>query len=96
MSVIFEIIMVFCFGASWPFSIVKAYKARTAKGTSILFTSLIAAGYVAGIISKLIMNNWNYLTVLAFAFYIINLIMVSIGIAIYFRNKRLDKISQPK
>lgn len=45
--------MVICFGASWPFNIVRAYKARTAKGTSFLFMSLIGMGYVGGILCKI-------------------------------------------
>lgn len=98
-AVIFEIVMVVCFGLSWPLNIIKAYKARTAKGTSLYFTLLIAVGYVAGICSKLFFalsrgpEYWTLLTILAFVFYIINLIMVSTGLAIYFRNRRLDRIA---
>lgn len=54
MSEIFEMFMVILFGVSWPTSIIKSWKARTAKGKSILFLYFIAAGYVCGIISKLI------------------------------------------
>ena len=48
MAEIFEIGMVLCFGASWPFNVIRAYKARTAKGTSLLFTLLIEIGYGYG------------------------------------------------
>ncbi len=95
-ATILEIGMVLCFGISWPFNIVRAYKARTAKGTSISFTLLIAIGYVCGIVSKICSaaekgaGYWKPLTILAFVFYFINLVMVSAGILIYFRNKRLD------
>ncbi len=98
-AVIFEILMVVCFGFSWPFNIIRAYKARTAKGTSLYFTLLIAVGYIGGILSKIFFSAargpeyWTALTILAFVFYIINLVMVSTGIAIYFRNKRLDKLA---
>ena len=54
MSEILEIIMIVSFGASWPMNVVKSYKARTAKGKSVAFLSLILFGYVAGIISKLV------------------------------------------
>lgn len=52
-ATVFEIVMVLCFGASWPFNIVRAYKARTTKGTSLQFTILIGIGYVGGILSKI-------------------------------------------
>ena len=91
LSVIFEILMIILFGASWPFNIVRAYKARTAKGTSLLFTLLIMIGYVFGILSKIFANNWTALRIFAFVFYCINLVMLSIALLIYFRNKKLDK-----
>ena len=40
MGEIFELIMVICFGLSWPLSVYKSAKSRTAKGKS-LFLSLI-------------------------------------------------------
>ena len=98
---IFEIVMVLCFGASWPFNIVRAYKARTAKSTSLLFTLLIGTGYVAGIVSKIFLVSergsayWTagflgFVHTLAFVFYIINLCMIITALLIYFRNKKLD------
>ena len=44
MSEILEIIMVLSFGASWPFNVMKSYKARTTKGKSLLFLLLIFFG----------------------------------------------------
>lgn len=98
LAIIFEIVMVVCFGLSWPLNIIKAYKARTTKGTSLYFMLFIVIGYVGGICSKLFFSAargpgyWTFLTILAFVFYIINFIMVSTGLVIYFRNKRLDKL----
>ena len=37
MAEIAEVIMIVCFGASWPFNVIKSYKARTAKGKSPVF-----------------------------------------------------------
>ena len=51
LATICEIVMVVCFGASWPFNVVKAYKARSTKGTSLLFMSLIDLGYIGGILN---------------------------------------------
>ena len=44
MSEILETIMMICFGFSWPINAVKAYRAGTAKSTSLLFHSLIFLG----------------------------------------------------
>lgn len=91
---IFEIVMIVCFGASWPFNIIMAYKARSAKGTSVFFMFLIGFGYLAGIVGKTLLliedGYLSYLKIIAFVFYFINLLMVSCGIAIYYRNKKLD------
>ncbi len=39
MSEISEIVMIVSFGASWPTNVIKSYKARSAKGKSLLFLS---------------------------------------------------------
>ena len=44
---IFEIVMLVCFGAAWPFSIYKSYKAKSNEGKSVLFLFVIALGYIA-------------------------------------------------
>ena len=36
-----EMLMVVCFGISWPINIVKAWKARSTRGISLLFYSFI-------------------------------------------------------
>ena len=85
---LFEAFMVICFGISWPLSIMKSIKSRTAKGKSLVFMLFIEIGYVFGIISKIIGNNITYV----FIFYVINLIMVGIDICLYFRNRKLDSL----
>lgn len=87
MGSIFETIMLVCFGLSWPLNVIKAYKARTAKGTSLPFIVLIITGYVAGITAKLVTNQINYVL----AVYILNLAIVSANVVVYFRNVALDK-----
>ncbi len=94
MAELFEVAMILCFGASWPMSVVKSYKARTAKGKSLLFLLLIITGYVAGITSKLI--NEAYMASIAtkwyvLFFYVVNLLTVSTDLCLYFRNRKLDK-----
>ena len=84
---LFEAAMLVCFGFSWPLNVVKAYRARTAKGTSLPFIILIITGYVAGITAKIINGQFNYVL----AVYFLNLIIVMTNIFVYIRNKALDK-----
>ena len=96
MPEILEIVMILCFGASWPFNVVKSYRARTAKGQSLLFLILIEVGYVAGIAAKL--ANPAYMAAFGekwyvLFFYVLNFTMVAADVALYARNKRLDKLA---
>lgn len=86
MSQIFETLMLICFGCSWPISVLKSYRARTAKGKSVYFVIIIMIGYVCGILSKLLGGNINYVL----ALYVLNLLIVSVDFALYFRNRALD------
>ena len=87
MGSILETVMLVCFGFSWPLNVMKAYKAKTAKGTSLPFIMLIIIGYIAGISAKLISGQINYVLIA----YILNLAIVSLNVIIYFRNVSLDK-----
>ncbi len=84
---ILETVMLVCFGFSWPLSVIKNYKARTAKGTSLPFIILIITGYVAGIVAKFVTGNTNYVLIV----YFINLAIVSLNLVVYFRNVALDR-----
>ena len=91
---ILEIVMIVCFGISWPFNVVRSYKSRTAKGKSLVFLICIITGYIAGIASKFF--NEAYMNSFAdkwyvLVFYFINLVMVLADLALYVRNLRLDK-----
>ena len=92
MPELLEIAMLICFGFSWPLNVIKSYKARTAKGKSLPFLCLIIAGYIAGIASKFINPAFDYAEKwYVLFFYFLNLIMVSLDLLMYFRNRRLDK-----
>ena len=86
MANILEMIMLICFGASWPINLSKAWKARTAKGTSLPFFLLIEFGYICGILAKIISHNITYVLI----FYFINVFVVGLNIAVYFRNRKFD------
>lgn len=99
MSEILEIIMLICFGCSWPANLMKSYKARTTKGKSLLFLTLIEIGYLAGIASKIArpdFKEWFDESWYVIAFYALNFIMVGTDVIIYFRNKKLDKLAENK
>ena len=87
MGSILETVMLVCFGFSWPLNVIKAYRAKTAKGTSLPFILLIITGYIAGISAKLISGQINYVLIA----YILNLVIVSLNVIVYFRNVSLDK-----
>ena len=94
MSELLEITMLLCFGASWPMNVIKSWRARTAKGKSLAFLCLIEIGYVAGVASKLLnpayMASFSEKWYVLF-FYILNFTMVGVDLALYFRNRRLDR-----
>jgi len=87
MAELFEVFMVVSFGVSWPMSILKSLKAKTAKGKSLFFLCMILFGYACGITSKLLSGKINYVI----AFYILNFVMVSIDLLLYFKNRQLDQ-----
>lgn len=96
---LFEAIMIILFGLSWPISIRKSWKSRTAKGKSLFFEVFLAIGYVFGI-SKFFINysvlaeageKPSSLFYLAWVFFIINFVSIMIDICLYFRNVKLDK-----
>lgn len=87
MGAILETVMLACFGFSWPLNVIKAYKAKTAKGMSLPFILLIVTGYIAGISAKLISNQISYVLIA----YVFNLAIVSLNVIVYFRNISLDK-----
>jgi len=87
---ILETLMILSFGISWPINLAKAIRSRSTGGKSIMFDYFIGFGYVCGILSKIMMQNFN----LAFWFYFPNLIMVTLDIILYYRNKKLEKAAK--
>ena len=86
---VFEALMLLCFGMSWPFAIVRSYRARSVKGKSLAFLVLLLLAYIAGILHKALFRFD-----IVIALYIYNFVMVA-DIALYIRNKVRQAFSLP-
>ena len=84
---IFEIIMLICFGLSWPISVYKSIKSKSTKGKSAVFIIAIIIGYISGIIGKFVNHQISYVVIL----YCINLVVVSADLCLYFYNSKREK-----
>jgi len=83
---IFEVLMLVCFGLSWPISIAKSLRTRMVSGKSPLFMGIVIAGYTSGILHKVFFApDWVIIL------YIVNLMMVAIDLALYLRFSRVGK-----
>jgi len=83
---LFEAGMLLSFGAAWPVSIYKAYKSQSTGGKSWVFSAVVIIGYLCGITHKLL-----YSRDIVLYLYIINAIMVSIDLCLWFRNRIIEK-----
>ena len=92
-----EALTIFCFGLSWPISIRKSIVSRTAKGKSLFFEVFLLIGYAFGITRKIIQTaggSSGFIFFLSFFFYVLNFIEIAIDFALYFRNRKLDKLAE--
>ena len=86
---IFELVMLICFGLSWPISVYQSIKTKSTKGKSVFFIFAVIIGYVSGIIGKVVNGDVSYVLVL----YCINLAVVTADLAIYYVNKKRESIA---
>ena len=86
MAQVLEAGMLLCFGVSWPISLVKNIRAKTAKSTSIWFILLILLGYTAGIAAKLLSHAAGYVIVV----YLFNFAVVFCNLIVWFFNHARD------
>lgn len=89
MNTILETVMLTCFGAAWPISIMKSWRSGTSEGKSIGFLAVILVGYVAGIAKVLIQDGAGGFLLIPYG---INFAMVAIDSLLYFRNRKLDRL----
>ncbi|MDD5495864.1 MAG: hypothetical protein PHP46_02030 [Candidatus Omnitrophica bacterium] len=74
---IFEVIMLVCFGAAWPFSIYKMVKTKKSHGKSVYFLAVILAGYISGILFEYFGERNDVMLL-----YLLNTFMVSLDITL--------------
>ena len=70
LSQILEFAMLFAFGFSWPFAIVRTYRAKRVDGKSPAFMIIVLVGYACGIAAHLVEGTklwlcWIYLVDMA-------------------------------
>lgn len=69
----YEGLMLVCFGASWPFAILKTIRAKNPAGKSFLFAFFVITGYIGGSIAKYMRGGVD----LVFCLYLIDMTMVT-------------------
>ena len=102
-----EILMLVCFGLSWPISVYKTWTSKTAVGKSTFSNIFIIIGYVGGIISKFLKMEDHMsdatpsaagIFIFALVMYFINMAMVSTNLFLiyYYRAKEAIKAKAEK
>lgn len=89
-----EFAMLFVFGFSWPFAILKTYRAKRVDGKSPMFMFIVLVGYVCGIAARLWdenpSNDW-----LCFV-YLLDMALVSTDLTLYFHYAKKNSRSRRK
>lgn len=84
---IFEFLMLFAFGFSWPFAIARTLKAKRVDGKSPMFMAIVLVGYVCGILAHVVEGTKLWLV----AVYLVDMALVSTDLALYFRYSRINR-----
>lgn len=80
---LFEGIMLACFGAAWPFAVLKTWRSKTSAGKSFVFLGLLATGYVSGLSRKLLYDpDW------VIVLYSMNFVLVVTDLMLSIRYRR--------
>ena len=83
--------MLIIFGCSWPANIQKSLTSKTTLGKSLVFEVLVVIGYLCGITAKIIIYNKTGQLQTSFWFYLLDILLVSTDIVLFFRNLKIDK-----
>jgi hypothetical protein len=83
---VFEMLMLLCFGASWPFSIYRIWKVKQCLGKSLVFVVVVLVGYCSGIVWRSVFEyNWRVFL------YALNATMVSVDLALSLKYHRAHR-----
>ena len=80
LSQILEFAMLFAFGFSWPFAIVRTYRAKRGDGKSPAFMIIVLVGYACGIAAHLVEGTKLWLCWI----YLVDMALVSTDLTLYF------------
>ena len=84
LSQVLEFAMLFAFGFSWPFAIVRTYRAKRVDGKSPAFMIIVLIGYLCGIAAHLVEGTKLWLCWV----YLLDMALVSTDLTLYFRYRR--------
>ena len=87
---IFEFLMLFAFGFSWPFAIARTLRAKRVDGKSPAFMIIVLLGYLCGILAHAVEGTKLWLIVV----YLVDMALVSTDLSLYFHYSR--KSSTPR
>jgi hypothetical protein len=87
-----EVVMLACFGCSWPVSVIKSVRVKKVTGKSPLFLWLIFTGYIGGIAFKLARWNSDPRGRWILALYLFNLTFVAVDTFLYYRYRGNDQV----
>ena len=80
LSEFLEFAMLFAFGFSWPFAIMRTYRAKRVDGKSPAFMIIVIIGYCCGIAAHLVEGTKLWLC----AVYLIDMMLVSTDLTLYY------------
>ena len=82
-----EFAMLFAFGFSWPFAIMKTWRSKRVDGKSPAFMVIVLIGYACGIAAHLVEGTKLWLCFV----YLADMALVSTDLALYFHFSRRSR-----
>lgn len=83
-SEILEFAMLFAFGFSWPFAIMRTYRSKRVDGKSPMFMIIVLIGYCCGIAAHLV--EWKKLWLCGV--YLVDMMLVSTDLILYYHYRK--------
>ena len=88
---ILETLMLVFWAVSWPASLYKTIKSRTAKGKSLIFLICVLLGYLLGISKVICAEGLTGFLLIPYCF---NFLLIFVDFMFHLRNMRLDKMRE--